>query len=70
MTTTTGSMQQLADAVNKTRTPRNYESIKKGALDLPLAERVDLRNELKASIEKEVKDLQDQAAKAKEIAGE
>lgn len=53
----------------QTRTPRTYDSIEKGALSLGLSERVNLRNKLNDSIEKEVTDLQEMAKKAAEIAG-
>lgn len=38
----------------KTRTPRNYENILKGALTLTLADKVNLVKELKTSIQQEV----------------
>lgn len=44
----------------KTRTPRNYENILKGALTLTLAEKVNLVKELKVAIQSEV----DTASKA------
>lgn len=52
----------------KTKTPRQYDSILKGALALDLPERVNLKNELIKSIKKEVDDLQQQAAEAAKIA--
>lgn len=51
----------------KPRTPKNAEAILKGALSLPLAERVEIKNKLNDSIAKEVKDLQDAAAEAEEL---
>lgn len=50
------------------RTPRSAEDITRGALSLPLQERVDLVKELKASIDKEVSDHQTSAAAAVKIA--
>lgn len=44
----------------KTRTPRNYENILKGAMSLTLAEKVNLVKELKVAIQAEV----DTASKA------
>lgn len=52
--------------VKKTRTPREYAAILKGALCLTLKERADLRNALQASIDKEKEALKaaaDEAAK-------
>lgn len=60
----------MANRVKKTKTPRNYDSILKGALALDLPERVNLKNELIKSIKKEVDDLQQQAAEAANIAKE
>ncbi len=54
----------MTDTVKKTRTPRTADSITKGALSLPLAERVALVKELQASIKTEV----DNAKKAAEDA--
>lgn len=51
----------------KTRTPRNYESIEKGALALDLGERVDLKNRLVESISDELKWLEEQLKKATTI---
>ena len=42
----------------KPRTPRNYESIKNGALSLSLEERAKLRDELIASVKNEVEQMQ------------
>jgi hypothetical protein len=50
------------------RTPRNAESITKGALSLPMAERVALKKELQASIDKEVADLKAASDEAEKIA--
>lgn len=52
----------------KTRTPRTAESIIKGALALPLEERVKLLKELKDSINAEVAEKEKAAAYAKQIA--
>jgi hypothetical protein len=51
--------------VKQTRTPRSADSITAGALKLPLAERVQLKKELEASIANEVNELI-QAAKLAE----
>lgn len=48
----------------KTRTTRNPESIEKGALALPLADRVALVKTLNAANQKEVEKLQADAATA------
>ena len=53
----------------KTRTPRNSETITKGALALTLAEQVELRNTLNKSIETQVQAAKDAAAEAVKIAG-
>ena len=52
----------------KTRTPKNADSITKGALALPLQERVDLVKALEDSIQTEVAMLKEAAAKADAIA--
>lgn len=49
------------------KTARNPESIFKGALALPLEDRVKLVKELKGSIENELKNLETKAAEAKQI---
>lgn len=51
----------------QSRTPRDYSSIEKGALSLGLSERVELKKSLEASIEAEVKDLETQFNRAKEL---
>lgn len=54
----------------KTRTPRNVESISKGALALPFNEQVELFRKLEANISSELKRLQEQVDEvAKLIAG-
>jgi len=55
--------------IKKTRTPKNAESITKGALALPLQERVDLRHALDDSITEEVQTIKAAAAQAEKIAG-
>lgn len=51
----------------QSRTPRDYASIEKGALALGLSERVELKKSLEASIEAEVRDLETQFNRAKEL---
>jgi hypothetical protein len=53
----------------KKRTPRDYDSIEKGALAMPLTDRVKLKNALITSIDEEVTRLGEQAKQAAEIAG-
>ncbi len=43
----------------QTRTPRDYQSIEKGALALDLKERVELRDRLTNSINGEIKELEE-----------
>jgi hypothetical protein len=58
----------MAEETEKqTRTPRNYDSIEKGALALDLAERVSLKKKLSDSIEQELKDLKDKLDQANQI---
>lgn len=57
-----------ADKQTRTRTPRNADTITAGALSLSLKERVDLKNALVASIEKEVTQLKEAAKLAEETA--
>lgn len=52
----------------KPKTPRNAESISKGALAMPLEDRVKLVKDLKESISTEVTDLEKKASLAKSIA--
>lgn len=49
----------------KTRTPRDYSSIEKGALSLDLKDRVMLRNNLSLSIESELKAMEEDLELAK-----
>ena len=58
----------MTTEIKKTRTTKNAESITKGALALPLQERVDLVTALEDSIQAEVDALKDAAAKAEAIA--
>lgn len=51
-----------------TRTPRNLDSIRSGAFNLDLSDRVALVKDLQKSITEEVQALQDQAALATKIA--
>lgn len=53
----------------KPRQPRNPESITKGALALPLAERAALRDALSKSVQEEVALLQKQAEQASKLVG-
>jgi hypothetical protein len=61
-------MTDTLTKVKKTRTPRNNESIFKGALSLPLQDRVELVNKLKESITAEVETIKAAAAQAEKIA--
>ena len=56
------------DKEKQTRTPRNLEAITAGALKLSLHDKVALVKSLKASIDKEVADWNEQAKAANEIA--
>jgi hypothetical protein len=56
------------EKVKGTKTPRNYEAIKNGAMSLSLKERVELLKLLKDSIEAEVEGLKSLAKQAEEIA--
>lgn len=58
----------MTDKPKKTRTPKNAESITKGALALPLQERVDLVHKLKDSIQAEVETINEAAKQASTIA--
>lgn len=58
----------MSEEIKKTRTPKNADSITKGALALPLQERVDLVKTLEDSIQTEVAMLKEAAAKADAIA--
>lgn len=51
----------------KTRTPRDYAAIEKGALALGLAERIALVKKLQESNQAEVNDLQQQSAAAEAL---
>jgi len=62
------TMTDTIKTERKKRTPRDAESILKGLLNLPLAERVKIKNSLAESIETELKDKETELAQAKEIA--
>lgn len=51
----------------KTRTPRTYDSIEKGALDLEFAEQVKLRDALSRSISDKLQALKDAATQAEQL---
>lgn len=51
----------------QSRTPRNYDSIEKGALALELKERVELRNKLTKSIDDELAEMKDKLKEAESI---
>lgn len=53
----------------KTRVPRNFDSILKGALSLSLKERVDLVNAVTSANQEEVKVLKQQADEATKLLG-
>ena len=57
----------MTTETKKTRTPKNADSITKGALALPLQERVDLVGKLEDSIQQEVDTLKEAASKAEKI---
>ena len=57
------------EKVKQTKTPRNAESITKGALTLTLKERVALREKLNESITAEVETLKEAAKQAERDAG-
>ena len=54
--------------VKHTKTPRQYDSILKGALSLDLSERVALKKAIHTSIEEEVKQAKVRAEEAEKIA--
>lgn len=68
-TEATFNILNMEDVIKKLekqqRTPRNYESIEKGALALELKERVELRNKLTVSIDQEVKEMEEKLNTAK-----
>jgi capsule polysaccharide export protein KpsE/RkpR len=63
----------IPDVVEKmekaNRIPRSVESIEKGALALDLKDRVELKNKLIASIDAEVKEMEEKLQAAKSIVG-
>lgn len=52
----------------KVRTPRNYDSIRSGALLMPLAEKVTLCKQLQSSIQEEINNLTKQSDEAQKLA--
>jgi hypothetical protein len=60
----------MTDTTTKTRTPRSLDAITKGALSLPLADRVALVRELKQSIQTEVAAAKTAADQAQEAAAD
>lgn len=58
----------MTDKPKKTRTPKNAESITKGALLLSLKDRVELVHKLKESISAEVETINEAAKQASTIA--
>jgi len=58
----------MTEAIKKTRTPKNADSITKGALALPLQERVDLWRTLQDSIMAEVETIRAAYEHAEKIA--
>ena len=60
----------MTDTTTKTRTPRSLDAITKGALSLPLADRVALVRELKQSIQTEVAAAKTAADQAEEAAAD
>lgn len=61
------TVDQIEQAGKPGRIPRSYDAIEKGALSLDLEERVNLRNKLTASIDDELKDMQEKLEKAQSI---
>lgn len=59
---------QTVTKERKTRTPKNIESITKGALALSLKDRVELVHKLKDSIQAEVETINEAAKQASTIA--
>lgn len=60
-------MTDTATTVKKIRTPRTFDSILKGAMELPLADRVALAKELNRANEETVSHLQKQAQAASDL---
>jgi len=56
---TTNQNTAAEKKTRKSPVPQNFDRITQGALKLPLKERVDLKNALSASIEKELADLEE-----------
>jgi len=61
-------MSEVLTKVKKTRTPKNYDSIAKGAVSLSLGERVRLVKLLQDSITDEVETLNEVAKQATALA--
>lgn len=59
----------MTDKVKATRTPRNYDSILKGAQSLTLKERVDLVNAITAQNKQEAAKLAEAAKDAASMVG-
>lgn len=57
----------MEQEIKKTRTPRAYETIVKGALALPLIERAALRDKLIESVTQEKEALRAAADKVKDL---
>lgn len=51
----------------QTRTPKDYAAIERGAAELPLKDKVMLRNNLTLQIETELKSLEENFRAAKEL---
>lgn len=64
------SIHPKENGVKKTKTPRQYDSILKGALALGLADRVALKKELHKSIETEVVEAKQRAENFAKLAAE
>lgn len=60
----------IPNGVKKTKTPRNYDSILKGALQLSFAEKVELRKEISKSIETTLENVRNRADEYSKLAKE
>lgn len=63
-------MSNEQEQTKKTRTPRDYDSIAKGALSLPLADRATLDKQLANSVKDEAAKLEGIAKAAKELSAD
>lgn len=63
-----GGGQSEEKRTRKSPVPANYDRIMEGALRLPLKERVDIKNALAASIEKELVDLEEKLKQSRTLA--